>query len=176
MFLPVLLPEQPVECGLPLRHRQPTGRRQGIHRQRCDPRREVRVNRPAPVFARRLTQEAHRVFDHGIVVVAGGDETHHHETGERDCFKVPAACRLAGPQDLQGARTESRANLSQQRIPRRRMMMAYLPERHERRQRVAHDRQTHPVKPLVRTRGQFEGKLRNASPGLAARPEASRQR
>ncbi len=43
-------------------------------------------------------------------------------------------------------------------------MMTRVADRDQRGQRVAHDRQLHPLKPLVRTRRQLERKLRHATP------------
>src|SRR5437899_3043124 len=50
-------------------------------------------------------------------------------------------------------------------------MMAELPYRDQRRQRIANHWQSQPVKPAPGERGQLEGKLHNAAPGVRRRTE-----
>ena len=65
---------------------------------------------------------------------------------------------------------------ARERIQRRSVMMDYLPERNQRREGIADDRQAHRAEPLTRQRAELKRQGPNLAPRFGAPSESSRQR
>ena len=93
-----LLRDQPVPHGCPCLLVETLGQAtagvQRMHGQRGDPRREVRVDRPAAIFADGPTQEIERPLHDRMRRVARRDETHGDKAGQRGGFQESAVARL----------------------------------------------------------------------------------
>ena len=102
------------------------------------------------------------------------DQAQHDEAGERHGLQVPAALRLQGAQDAQARLPRQRAGQPGQRVARGPVVMADLPDRDQRGQRIAHHRQAQRAQETRGDERQLEGKLGHLTPGL--RPQPARRR
>src|SRR2546422_2164162 len=76
-------------------------RHERIDGKRRDPGREIGVDGPTAVLARRGEQKLNSLFRHGMIHLSAARQTHHHETGERCGFEETAARRLNVRQHFQ---------------------------------------------------------------------------
>ena len=150
MLARALLAEQP----LPHRPRSSPaaapGFRERANRQRRHPGGEIRVDRPAAVGAHRVDEEPDARFHDRAVGLSHPGQAHDHEAGQRRGFEVAAALGLHGSQQAMRQAANPPSQRARDRIARRREVMPHLPDRDQRRQRVAHDRQPQMLKPGVR--------------------------
>ena len=165
-----LLAKQPLAQSEPLLRRK-RARRERFDGERCRPRREVRINRPAPVRALRRGEKLHALSRHDVFAEPHRSETHRHERRQRRSFEKAAIHRLDRLQHTQRLFSRERAQQACERIPRRCVVVNHLPNRNQRRQRVAHHRQSQQTPQPVRNRSQLKRQLRHEPP-----LDASRQR
>ena len=107
-------------------------------------------------------------FDDRTVGLPIAGEAHDDEAGQRRGFEIAAAVGLHRAQQVVSRAAHTVPQRACDRVARRREVMPHLPDRDERRQRVAHDRQPQVLKPGVGKRRQLERQLRNRSPAARA--------
>ena len=165
----ILLPEQPRAQGLALlwRKRDRLGG-EGFDGERGHPGGEICVDGPAPVRPRRRAQKLRALPRHGMFREAHRRKAHGHETRQRHGFEEAAVFRLDGRQHAQRPRPRALAEEVGERVPRRAVVMDRLPDRDERRQRVADHRQPQRAENLVRQRRQLEGQRHDVLPADAS--------
>ena len=165
----VLLPEQPRAQGLALlwRKRDRLGG-EGFDGEGGHPGGEICVDGPAPVRPRRGAQKLRALSRHGMFREAHRRKAHGHETRQRHGFEEAAVFRLDGRQHAQRPRPRALAEEVGERVPRRAVVMDRLPDRDERRQRVADHRQPQRAENLVRQRRQLEGQRHDVLPADAS--------
>src|SRR5437773_11450711 len=98
MLVTRLLREQPVAHGCSCMLVEMLGQASpGVERlygQGGEPRREVRVDRPAAVVAHRPAEEIERPLHDAMICVSRPDEAHGNEAGQRGGFQESAVWRL----------------------------------------------------------------------------------
>ena len=159
-----LLAEQPFAEGEALLGLQRAGRER-LDGEGARPRREVGVNRPAPIGSHAGAEKCDALLRDDIFAQSARGESHRDERRERRGFEEPAVARLERGEHSQRLLFGESA----ERIPRRRVVMNRLPNSDERRQRVADDGELDRAPEPVRDRRQLERELRNHAPIHAAR-------
>ena len=147
-----------------------------LHGQCGDPRREVRVDRPAAVIAHRPAEEIERPLHDGMRRVSRRDEAHGDEAGQRGGFQKSAVGRLERVEHTERAGRGRVANQSRDGISRRSMTMPDEAHGDQGRQCVTHDRQRDDGEKFPRDHRKLKGQLRNETPGLRARSHSSCER
>ena len=151
-------------------------RRQSVHRKRRDPGREIGVDGPTAVVARRGEQKLNSHFRHGMIHLSAARQTHHHETGQRRGFEETAARRLNVRQNLERSFSREISDEPREWISRWKMMMPGLADGDERGQGIAHDGQVKRGEELVWQRRKFKRQRQHALPRGRTRAESPAQR
>ena len=105
------------------------------------PRREVRIDGPTAILALRLQKKFQPALRHDVLRLSAARETQRDEAGQRRRFEESAIGRLDPRQHAQSFLAGCISKNAGNRIARRRVNMAGLPDGNQRGQRITHDGQ-----------------------------------
>src|SRR5262249_25780738 len=102
-------------------------------------------------------------------------KTHHDEACQRRGLEKSSTRRLDPVQQIESSPSGQVTEDAGNRIARRRLVVAKLPDGYQGRQRIAHHWQTQSMEPALGESGQLEGELHDASPAVRTFAKPARQ-
>ena len=170
----VLLVQQPAGQIRSLLPRERLGAKR-VDGQRGQPGGQIRVDGPAAILADRSGQKVDAPSRDGMIPQPDAGQAHRHETGQRRGFEEAAGLGLDRFEDPERPGSGHPAQETGHGVTTRAMVMLCLSDGNQRGQRVADDRQAHPLEPGVGQRRQLEREGRDVLPPEPPRQGAVRQ-